>query len=502
MDIKELREHAKNLKVLYVEDNKDARESTLMLLDNFFDNIIVAVDGQDGLDKYTQYFEENNSYVDIVISDITMPNLNGIEMSKLIKKKYNKQHILIISAHDDSERLQEILNIGITTYVHKPIEINNLLEKLTIILNEIKSSVEQKEEFNDIQSLNKELDAIVGSFDKYVIASRTDLKGNITYASKAYENISGYTSEELLNRPHNIVRHPDMPKEAFKDLWETIKNGNLWEGEVKNLKKNGDFYWVKALIAPYYDANGKHIGYSAIRQDITAQKKVEELQQQMQEINNDLEKQVMERIAEVCTLNQEIKDTQKEVVFRMGAIGERRSQETGNHVKRVAEYSKILALKYGLDEKEADMLKEASPMHDIGKVAIPDAILNKPGTFDEEERKIMSTHAELGYEILCSSSRPLLKMAATVAYEHHEKYDGSGYPRGLKGEDISIHGRISALADVFDALGSSRVYKPSWEDEKIFAMIKEERGRHFDPKLVDIFFENLDQILTVRDSLR
>jgi response regulator RpfG family c-di-GMP phosphodiesterase len=205
---------------------------------------------------------------------------------------------------------------------------------------------------------------------------------------------------------------------------------------------------------------------------------------------------------EIERLNKDIEDTQKEVVFTMGAIGESRSKETGNHVKRVAEYSKLLALYYGLDEKDAEMLKQASPMHDIGKVAIPDAILNKPGRFDEQERKIMDTHAKLGYDMLRHSSRPLLNTAAIVAHEHHEKWDGSGYPRGLSGEDIHIYGRITALADVFDALGSDRCYKKAWDDEKIFKLFKEEKGKHFDPKLVDIFFDNLDEFLKIREKFK
>jgi response regulator RpfG family c-di-GMP phosphodiesterase len=217
---------------------------------------------------------------------------------------------------------------------------------------------------------------------------------------------------------------------------------------------------------------------------------------------DEIETKIEDGLIEITKLNQEIEKTQKEVVFTMGAIGESRSKETGNHVKRVAEYSKLLALYYGLDTKEAEMLKQASPMHDIGKVAIPDAILNKPGRFDEAEREIMNTHAALGYEMLKHSNRPLLKMAAIVANQHHEKWDGSGYPKGLSGEDIHIYGRITALADVFDALGSDRVYKQAWNDEKIFNLFKEERAKHFDPKLVDIFFEHLDEFLKIRETLK
>lgn len=212
--------------------------------------------------------------------------------------------------------------------------------------------------------------------------------------------------------------------------------------------------------------------------------------------------EIQSKVEELKSLNKEIEDTQKEVVFRMGAIAESRSKETGNHVKRVAEYSKLLALYYGVPEHEAELLKQASPMHDIGKVAIPDAILNKPGSFNDEEKKIMDTHAILGYEMLKTSNRPLLKTAAIVAYEHHEKWNGKGYPRGLEGEDIHIFGRITALADVFDALGSDRCYKKAWNDEKIFNLFKEEKGKHFDPKLVDIFFQNLDEFLEIRRKLK
>ncbi len=205
---------------------------------------------------------------------------------------------------------------------------------------------------------------------------------------------------------------------------------------------------------------------------------------------------------ELMALKIEIEETQKEVVFTMGAIGEARSKETGNHVKRVAEYTYLFAKYYGLPKKECEMLKQASPMHDIGKIAIPDAILNKPGRFNQEERTIMETHAQLGYDMLKYSNRPLLKMAAIVAYEHHEKYNGTGYPNKIAGEKIHIYGRVTAIADVFDALGSTRVYKPAWDDKKIFNLFQEERNKHFDSKLVDIFFEHLDEFLHIRDTMK
>lgn len=203
-------------------------------------------------------------------------------------------------------------------------------------------------------------------------------------------------------------------------------------------------------------------------------------------------------ITDLVQANEEVMNIQKDVVYTMGAIGETRSKETGNHVKRVALYSEILALKYGLSQEEAKLLKMASPMHDIGKVGIKDEILNKPGKLTEDEFKIMKTHSSLGFAMLKNSNKPILKAAAIVAHEHHEKYNGTGYPKRLKGDDIHIYGRITAVADVFDALGSDRVYKKAWDLEKIFELFKNERGEHFDPKLVDLFFEHFDEIDAVR----
>ncbi len=354
----------------------------------------------------------------------------------------------------------------------------------------------------NIRTKNSELQHLIYSYDQNVIASKTDIHGIITYASKAFANISGYSVDELVGSPHNIVRHPDMPKVAFKQMWDTIRDGQIWEGEVKNLRRDGSYYIVKAMISPIYDGDKKLLGYSAIREDITDHKQVKELNEQLDVYRNHLESRVKKATGQIEELMREIEDTQKEVVFTMGAIGERRSEETGNHVRRVAEYSKLFALYYGMNEKEAELLKQASPMHDIGKVGIADSILNKPGSFTPKEREIMQEHCMLGYNMLKSSNRDLLQMAAVVAYEHHEKYDGTGYPQGLHGENIHIYGRITAIADVFDALGSNRVYKKAWDDERIFKLFKDERGKHFDPKLVDIFFKHLDEFLAIRNQFQ
>jgi len=444
------------------------------------------------------------------------------------------------------------------------------------------------------------------------IFSKTDINGIITEVNKNFEKISGYTKDELIGKTHAILRHKDVPKKFYEDLWDTILSKNVWSGILKNKNKKGQTYYLKAHIFPELDTQGNITEFVSIKDNITDTYKKEQkllgnihklkekeyILKQYETIidesnalcridpyfnilyvndafcsifecqkkdfvnkkkfieiidrnflktefsnlkamikykrswkglmplvkdkkdNNKIymettirpiinnENKIVEfvivqnDITDLITAQKEIEDTQRDIIYTMGAIGETRSRETGNHVSRVAEYSKILALKYGFSKKEAELLKIASPMHDIGKIAIPDNILNKPGKLTQEEWEVMKTHCQLGYEMLKNSNREIIRTAATVALTHHEKYDGTGYPNGFKAKNIPIVGRITALADVFDALGSDRVYKKAWKDNKIFSYIKEQKGKHFDPKLVDIFFKNLDDFLNIRAKFK
>jgi HD-GYP domain-containing protein (c-di-GMP phosphodiesterase class II) len=275
--------------------------------------------------------------------------------------------------------------------------------------------------------------------------------------------------------------------EEFKDVLES--------GAIRMDKITG--YRTKALmVIPFRNNEGEIMGaYQAVNK-LTESEQFS--QRDMHHLT--LAASYAGKSLESTLLTYEIEETQKEIIFTMGEIGESRSKETGNHVKRVAEYSYILALGLGMSAEEAELLKIASPMHDIGKVAIPDAVLKKPGKLTDEEFDIMKSHTTIGYGLLKNSKRHLLKIAAIVAYEHHEKWNGRGYPRGIAGEDIHIYGRITAIADVFDALGSDRVYKKAWELDRILNLFKEERGHHFDPRVVDAFMEQLPQILKVRDQ--
>lgn len=193
-------------------------------------------------------------------------------------------------------------------------------------------------------------------------------------------------------------------------------------------------------------------------------------------------------------LHQEINETQRELIYTLSEIAESRSMEVSSHVKRVGAISTLLAKKLGLPQNDIEHMQLASSMHDLGKLAIDDSILNKPGKLTVEEFNIMKLHCAYGYEILKHSQRELLRMASIIAYEHHENYDGSGYPKGLKGEEIHIYSRIVAIADVVDALSMKRVYKDSWSIDSILTYVQEQKGIKFDPVIVDKFFESIDEI--------
>lgn len=192
-----------------------------------------------------------------------------------------------------------------------------------------------------------------------------------------------------------------------------------------------------------------------------------------------------------------LRESEQEILQMLGKSAEYKDPETNAHTQRVAHYCKLLARVYGLDESLQDVIFYASPFHDLGKIGIPDSILLKPGKLDEDEFLIMKKHCQIGYEILKGSKSKYLKAGGVIAYNHHEKYDGSGYPNGLSGESIPIFGRITSIADVFDALTSSRPYKNAWKIEEAFALLEKEKGLHFDPKLVDLFIENKDAVIDI-----
>lgn len=404
--------------------------------------------------------------VDKKLKDITISSIEWFELSTCAInyvdsniKTYLKQIEIQIKAKID--------NLNTILYYHILFWVLTLIISMiltAILFNTNKKMLEKQKLLEDYKK----------AIDNSTIVSKTDKRGVITYVNQAFCDISGYSVDELIGKPHNIVRDPELSKEAFRELWSTIKSGKTWTGQIPNLAKNRSTYWVDASISPIYDNEDNLVEYIAIRHDIT----------------------------EIIELNKEIKNTQYELIYRMGESVESRSKESGHHIQRVAHYSKLLAQYYGLSNQEAETIFIASTMHDMGKIAIPDSILLKKDRLNCEEWDIMKTHAAIGYKILAGSKLPILRMAADIAYEHHEHFNGNGYPRGIKGDNISIYARIVAIADVFDALMSDRVYKKAWPIDKVINLFEEESANQFDPDLISIFLTHKDEFIKIKSQFK
>ena len=596
-------EKNKQKTILIVDDSKMVQTQLQEILENRNYNTVVAFDTISALKIL------NEIKIDLMLLDVELEDDNGIEFLNknknliVVKKSIP---VIMISDSVDTSVIRDGLKSGAVDIIKKPYVLEEIILKVNLW-------IDYRRKEDEVQCSTAILEEYKDAVDERSIVSKADLNGIITYVNEQFCTLSGYSENELLGQNHNIVRHPDMDGEIFKELWYTIKElKKSWKGKVKNRKKDGSYYWVDALIKPIIDKDGKIVEFIGLRSDITEIENYKELLKdklsdtsksldeninytaQYEEaintftailktdrnnnityINEEFAKlsgysedeiigmncadmrhenhikagdcdnlantlalnnhmaitftniakdgssyvvetiaypisnlngevvehlQLMHDITELRNLHIEIEDTQREIVYKMGEIGESRSKETGNHVKRVAEYSKQLAILYGLSEEESEILFTASPMHDIGKVAIADSILKKEGPLTPEEFEIMKTHTEIGYNILKGSSRKVLEAAAIVSNEHHEKWDGSGYPRGLEGENIHIYGRITAVADVFDALGSNRCYKKSWDDSEIYKLLEEQKGKQFDPTIVELFLGNKSIFTAIRDK--
>lgn len=229
--------------------------------------------------------------------------------------------------------------------------------------------------------------------------------------------------------------------------------------------------------------------------------KIKEYQDNLGDMNRILEEKVVERTSQLREALVLAKKTEYEISARLGKASEYRDMETGMHIKRMSHYSAKLAEFYGMEADEVELVLYASPLHDIGKVAIPDQILLKPGRFTPEEFEIMKLHATLGGKMLeTDGDYPILEAGRIIALQHHEKIDGTGYPHGLVGEEIHIYARIVSIADVFDALSSERVYKKAFSIEQTLNILKEGAGSHFDARLVELFAQNLDAFIAIKEA--
>lgn len=583
----------KDLRVLYIEDDRATREELAEILAYWVKALDVAADGQTGLALY------NNKRHDLVVTDIQMPIMGGLAMSEEIRRIAPRQPIIVLSAYNDVEFLFRSIELGISQYITKPVNVEKLLGKMAEIAEVLQAKQEQQRNRRLLEQYRHLVDASA-------IVSKYDPQGRITYVNDRFCELSGYEQHALLGSEIRRMHHPDEPKDVAGKIWQSVLDGNKWSGIVKNQSRSGAMYVVDSSLVPILnehhhveeivrldvDITDVYLNYENMLESLSrSERSLNEQRHFLEEYKRALElgasilvvapdkrilgvnlrlagmlgyeiKDLCDRplseivpndhstcfqqanltndghcsqvipfihrngservfsvnlmsvrdlhgqinsiilscqdVTEPLRLTHEIVETQHELLQVLGEVVENRSQETGRHVYRVAEIAHLLALAYGLSKEQAEMLKTAAPMHDIGKVGIDDSILHKPGELDFSEFEVMKRHAEIGHRILTRIDRPLLNIAARIAHEHHENYDGSGYPRGLKGKEISIEGRIIAVADVLDALSHPRVYKAAWNDESIRAYFQQQRGIKFDPELTDLVFQNWDAIVSIR----
>lgn len=583
-----------HLNILYAEDDPFTREEIVFSLEPMIQNVIVAQNGQQGVELFYQ------NEIDLIITDIQMPVMDGLAMIEKIKQTHPRIPVIVMTAFNDVTYLFKAIELGISHYVTKPASLKSLISKIEEIAEQIFLKKTAQRQGRLLSQYKKAIDTTMS-------VRKIDLEGNVTYTNDKFKFLSGYTEEEILGTHHAAFRALNEKEEKFDELWSVITRGEIWHGTVEYRSKNGDHFILDQNVFPLYDDKEAIFEYMSIGDDVSELFRYRdllevELHQNRQSLAETLyaleqyqaalqvgtavcqmslegkilkanetfctllehtKKSILEinecaicqsegfeiqniigildtknmyqkeyryrtsrgsvrtfdstfvpirnisgeiveilsmhhNITELLELNQEIVDTQHEFLLTLGEVAENKSEETGKHVVRVAAYSRFLAEKYGLSSDEVDMLEMVAPMHDIGKIAIPDAILHKPGELDADEMEVMKEHAIKGYQMFSHSARPVMKYAALVALQHHERYDGSGYPQGLRGEEIDIAGRIVAIADVFDSLGSERVYKRAWKIEDIVNYFECERGKHFDPQLVDIVLDNLDEILIIK----
>ena len=306
------------------------------------------------------------------------------------------------------------------------------------------------------------------------LVATASFDGYFTRVNPAFTRTLGYTAEELRAQPFIELVHPDDRAATLQAVVDQTDAGlEIFNFQNRYRAKDGSYRWLEWTSRP--DARAGAL--IAIARDVTDRKRLEALERRHTEV---LEAAVRERTAE-------LDDARREILRRLALAAEYRDQDTHHHVDRVGRGAGLVASKLGLPEAVVELIRDAAPLHDLGKLGVSDAVLLKPGRLNAQEFESMKRHTELGSAMLSGSSSDVLRMAEEIALNHHEWWDGSGYPAGLSGEAIPMTARIVAVVDVFDALTHDRPYKPAWTVEDAVAEMHLLRGRHFDPAVVDAF---------------
>lgn len=478
-------------KLLIVDDEEVIHTATKIALDDFhFENrpltLLSAYSG-----KEAREMMEAHPDIAVVLLDVVMEtDDSGLELARYIRETLNNNLIQIVLRTGQPGTAPE--KTVITQY-----DINDYREKTELtelrLFTTVTTALRSYRNLFNIEKNRKGLELIIASTG-YLFADQrlrnftegvlTQLQSMLTLTGDSlFMQASGFAASHEKDRLHILAATGEFNSFISQPL-ENIVSEEIQHGLQEALRREESIFTENAYIGYFRTDNGSvNLLYLQGCRGLEA-------------LDKDLIRTFSSNIAiayDKIFLTQEIQDTQREVIETLGSVVESRSNETANHVRRVAEFSYALALKTGLDERQANLLKQAAFMHDVGKIAIPDAILNKPDRLTAEEYEQVKAHTTVGHAILKNSKRELMQTASIVALQHHERWDGKGYPEGLAGDAIHIYGRIVALADVFDALLNKRAYKASLPLAEAVAILEAEKGYQFDPDLTELFLNNVEE---------
>jgi response regulator RpfG family c-di-GMP phosphodiesterase len=502
--------------ILTVDDEEMNLELLEILMIPLGYQVEKAKNGKEALEKIAERSP------DIILLDVMMPGMDGFEVCRILKEDEKTRDIpvVMVTALNQIENKVTGIETGADDYLIKPFHRNELIARVKSLLKvktlndkvkkyqyTIRSLFELttlSEDFRDRGGIFNELakrTAELTGMEKVVIAL---VENNLLQVKASYHLNDDKELYTFLSQNGPIRKVIETGKQlvAVNDS-QIAKQFNLNLSYVCIPLKSISKDVIGALCA--FGINGDMSEgtvrvLSIVAQRIASEIQIKDRSRVLEDTVDKRTKALRESLEKLEEAHSEISHAYEEIVYRLSVAAEYKDEDTAAHIHRISYYSEALARKLGLPEEEVKLIKLASPMHDIGKIGIPDSILLKPGQLTPDEFEIMKQHTIMGARILAGSSSPLLSMAEEIAISHHEKYDGSGYPYGVMGENIPLVGRIVAIADVFDALLTPRVYKPAFDLDNTLTIMKEGKGKHFDPNLVDAFFDILDEILTIKED--
>jgi PAS domain S-box-containing protein len=400
-----------------------------------------------------------------------MPGESGDSLVRWIHAEHPDAAVLITTGTNDPEMADAGAALGAYGYLAKPFKRHEVNINVVNALRRRRLEIENREYRDGLEQRYRKL---VEQLPAIVYLWEAGAEGECYYVSPGIESVLGYRVEEWLADPLLWANrlHPSDRDRAIAAELRCRETGENFVCEYRMFARDGRLVWIRDEGVMVRGENDSPHHIQGLMYDVSVEKQAQA----------------------------SLRRSQEETVRRLSRAAEFRDDETGAHIERMGRYCELIAARLGLDPEHCEQLRIATPMHDVGKIGIADAVLLKPGPLDAQERVLMERHTEIGYHILAGSGAELLDLAATIALTHHERFDGGGYPRGLEGEAIPLGGRIAAVADVFDALTNDRVYRPAYSSAEAVEMMLAERGLHFDPRVLDAFLTAERQIKAILSS--